>query len=68
MHRIDRIVKRRIRVGLVRAGIPKSWIHVPKKSGILSGIMHYLLQILCFVSLGRVQVSAGTGSKKSGIE
>ena len=33
-----------------RVGIPKSRVRVPKMSGILSGIMYVLLQILCFVS------------------
>ena len=31
-------------------GIPKSRVWVPKMSGIMSGIMYVLLQILCFVS------------------
>ena len=33
-----------------RVGIPKSRIRVPKKSDILLGNVHFLLQILCFVS------------------
>ena len=48
-----------------RVGIPKSRIQVPKKSGILSGIVHLLLQILCFVSEGRV-AQKKSGSRKFG--
>ena len=44
-----------------RAGIPKSRIRVPKKSDILSGIMHFLPQILWVFSKGRVQVGSGSG-------
>ena len=48
------IVKIPIWVRSDRVGIPKSRIQVPKKSGILSGNVHFLFQILCFVSYGRV--------------
>ena len=54
---VDRVVKSRVsnisdskKSDSGRVGIPKSQIRVPKKSGILSGIMHFLLQILCFAS------------------
>ena len=42
-----------------RAGIPKSRIRVPKKSDILSGIMHFLPQIVWVFSKSRVRVGVG---------
>ena len=44
-------------------GIPKSRIQVPKKLGILSGIVHFLLQILCFAFIrsGSGKVSGTVG-------
>ena len=41
-------------------GIPKSRIRVAKKSDILSGIIHFLPQILWVFSKSRVRVGSGT--------
>ena len=40
--------------------ISKSRIRVPQKSDILSGILHFLPQILWIFSKGRVRVGSGT--------